>query len=468
MSEKDSAPRTAKLSELKTDQNNANLGTQRGLAELDRSLRELGAGRSILLDKQGRVIAGNKTLERAADIGFEDVIVVPTDGTKLVAVQRVDLDLESDPNAKRLAIADNRISELDLQWSPEQLLEYARQDPAITDGLWTDDEWESEILSSIAAGEEELHASEGKTTVLDQAVQLQPAREYAVIMCADEDEWERLKVALDLQPVRRGGYRQDSPFDAIGTERVIHASRLFEILESHSSAPEIDPDAANYEIAVGLNATQFRCRKGTYDARVVAEVQKPSSGYFDWLKLSPSDRVLDIGGHIGSFSIMAATLAEHVVTFEPNPDNFRVLEFNAAHNNITNLTLHNAAVVGNQDTTRHLFLSAGDNTGNHTLKKTRGRDSIPVSCQNINEIIRNHRINKIKMDCETAEIELLQSISEWDSIDSISLEFHISMLGEKGPELYWWAIDLLKSHFPHVKYSEKIQGAWNRLIHARK
>ena len=113
---------TAKISDLLPDQQNANQGTERGLFMLDKSLRQYGAGRSILVDKHGRIIAGNKTAERAADIGIDDVIVVRTDGRKLVAVQRTDLDLEQDVAARELAYADNRVGQVDLEWDAAQLL----------------------------------------------------------------------------------------------------------------------------------------------------------------------------------------------------------------------------------------------------------------------------------------------------------------------------------------------------------
>jgi hypothetical protein len=99
-----------KVSDLQPDKRNANKGTERGLKALDHSLRQYGAGRSLLVDKHGRIIAGNKTAQAAADIGLEDVIVVHTDGTKLVAVQRDDLDLEQDKAARELAYADNRVA----------------------------------------------------------------------------------------------------------------------------------------------------------------------------------------------------------------------------------------------------------------------------------------------------------------------------------------------------------------------
>lgn len=110
------------VSDLTPDRTNANKGTQRGRGMVEASLRETGAGRSILADKMGRVIAGNKTLEAWVDIGGE-IEVVRTTGDKLVVVQREDLDLSDDTGiARRLAYLDNRASEVGLEWDAEQLL----------------------------------------------------------------------------------------------------------------------------------------------------------------------------------------------------------------------------------------------------------------------------------------------------------------------------------------------------------
>ena len=88
---------------------------------LGESIKDLGAGRSILVDSNGVVIAGNKTLEAATKAGIEDALVVETDGTRLVVVKRTDLDLTKDKKAKLMAIADNRVAELDLNWDTEVL-----------------------------------------------------------------------------------------------------------------------------------------------------------------------------------------------------------------------------------------------------------------------------------------------------------------------------------------------------------
>ena len=94
------------LADLTPDGENFNRHTEFRQKLLEDSLRKFGAGRSILVDKDGNIIAGNSTTETAAAIGMEDVIVVPTDGKKLVVVQRTDLILDS-PEGRELALADN-------------------------------------------------------------------------------------------------------------------------------------------------------------------------------------------------------------------------------------------------------------------------------------------------------------------------------------------------------------------------
>lgn len=113
------------LADLTPDPRNANRGTERGLYMLETSLERYGAGRSILVDKHGKVIAGNKTLQAAASLGIDRIEVIKSDGKRLIVVQREDLDLESDPAAKALAVADNRASEVGLAWEPVLLAELA-------------------------------------------------------------------------------------------------------------------------------------------------------------------------------------------------------------------------------------------------------------------------------------------------------------------------------------------------------
>jgi len=113
------------MDELKFDEHNANKGTERGKELLEQSIKELGAGRSILVDKDGNVIAGNKTLAAARKAGMK-VRVVSTNRDELVVVQREDLDLDdSNGEARRLAYLDNRVAEIDLEWDVDILAQDA-------------------------------------------------------------------------------------------------------------------------------------------------------------------------------------------------------------------------------------------------------------------------------------------------------------------------------------------------------
>ncbi len=145
------AVREAKIAELTPDAHNLNKGTPRGADMVERSLQQYGAGRSILVDKHGRVIAGNKTLAGAAAVGLEDVLIVTTDGTKLVVVQREDLDLDGDPRARELSIADNRASEVGLEWDAAELNRLVQEGAVNLDGLFFPNELDA-VLREATKG----------------------------------------------------------------------------------------------------------------------------------------------------------------------------------------------------------------------------------------------------------------------------------------------------------------------------
>ena len=138
------------ISDLTPDPANANKGTERGAFQLEESLPNYGAGRSIVVDKHGVTIAGAKTLESAADMGLP-IEVVKTDGTRLVVVQRTDLDLsDGDSKARLLAYADNRTGETGLEWNAEQIAADLESGVDL-DKMFRKDELD-EILKGIGGG----------------------------------------------------------------------------------------------------------------------------------------------------------------------------------------------------------------------------------------------------------------------------------------------------------------------------
>jgi hypothetical protein len=211
----------AKVRDLTLDRSNANKGTKRGRKMLDDSLRELGAGRSILVDREGRVIAGNKTLEAAEAAGIEDVLLVQSDGTQLIAVQRTDLDLEGDDRARRLAYADNRVAELDLVWEPEQLaLDMEAGLPL--DDFWTEEELEK--MGAIPGPEEE----EAELTI---SPELFERHDYLVFYFDNEFDWQVAVERLEV-PMVLSGQVGKRTLAKKGLGRVLPASKLLELLHA--------------------------------------------------------------------------------------------------------------------------------------------------------------------------------------------------------------------------------------------
>ena len=139
------------LDDLQPDPLNANRGTDRGREALRRSLRTYGAGRSIVIDKRGRILGGHKTVEQAKHLGLP-ITVVPTTGETLVAVQRVDLDVRTDTRAQELALADNRVAELDLDWNPA-VLQQLQQAGVALETFWTEEEF-ARLLAPTQPGED--------------------------------------------------------------------------------------------------------------------------------------------------------------------------------------------------------------------------------------------------------------------------------------------------------------------------
>jgi hypothetical protein len=112
------AKQSTKISDLIADDKNFNKGSEFGNSLIEKSFRKFGAGRSILIDKNNRIIAGNKSVENAMAIGMEDVQIVESDGTKIIAVKRTDIDLDSE-QGREMALADNASAKANIVFDAE-------------------------------------------------------------------------------------------------------------------------------------------------------------------------------------------------------------------------------------------------------------------------------------------------------------------------------------------------------------
>jgi ParB-like chromosome segregation protein Spo0J len=108
------------IDDLIQDNHNFNKGTEAGAELIGRSFKEHGAGRSVLIDKNGRIIAGNKSQQAAIAAGIKKVRVIETTGDELVAVKRTDIDINS-KKGREMALADNATTKVNLVFDHVEL-----------------------------------------------------------------------------------------------------------------------------------------------------------------------------------------------------------------------------------------------------------------------------------------------------------------------------------------------------------
>ena len=133
------------ITDLTPDPKNARKHSPRNVETIADALRAVGAARSIVIDEDNVVLAGNATIQAAADAGITHVQVVEADGQTVVAVRRRGLT----PHQKaQLAIYDNRAAELADGWDVE-VLQALEADGVDLSAFWQEDE-----LAALYAAEQ--------------------------------------------------------------------------------------------------------------------------------------------------------------------------------------------------------------------------------------------------------------------------------------------------------------------------
>lgn len=149
--------RIAPLSEFKQDDENANKGTPHGKELLKKSLQQRRFARPTFAAADGTILGGNKTLGAAAEVGMQEAIVVESDGSRPIIHVRTDLANSKTPDARRLAIEDNRIAQVSLDWDENILGAFAKFDEKMLEGLWDEDKIKKfQNITELAGDESEL------------------------------------------------------------------------------------------------------------------------------------------------------------------------------------------------------------------------------------------------------------------------------------------------------------------------
>ena len=156
--------------------------------------------------------------------------------------------------------------------------------------------------------------------------------------------------------------------------------------------------------------------------------------------INESDTVIDIGAHIGFFTIIAAVKAKRgkILAFEPNNKSFELLRENIKLNKFENTIITNSGVL---DITgkAELFLSDDYSIGNSMFLEKSDKKEI-VEVVTLSDIINAHQIKKInllKLDCEGAEFKIILNLNDdiIKKIEKITVEVHPKMANRSINEL---------------------------------
>jgi len=118
---------------------------------------------------------------------------------------------------------------------------------------------------------------------------------------------------------------------------------------------------------------------------------------------------IDVGSHIGKFTIPVAKMGANVISIEPHPDNFEVLVKNIRLNKVENKVIPMNIALSDENTKGKLYI--GINSLRHSIVENYGKGSIRVTFNTLDNIVENTGINRIdfiKIDVEGSELNVIK------------------------------------------------------------
>ncbi len=179
----------------------------------------------------------------------------------------------------------------------------------------------------------------------------------------------------------------------------------------------------------------IKLRKQSTDLMALTHVWLIEEYKKENFEIKPHDVVVDVGAHIGLFTIYASQFCTEgkIYYFEPVVENYELLLENIKLNNLNYVTSFNQAVSNSNEPIK-LFLN-NDESGHSIFSqssKTVITDSI--SLQRFFDENKIKHCNFLKLDCEGAEYEIIKNLplEYFQKIDKLIIEYHMA---DSHPEL---------------------------------
>jgi FkbM family methyltransferase len=175
---------------------------------------------------------------------------------------------------------------------------------------------------------------------------------------------------------------------------------------------------------------RFRVRPGTDDCNIIREVGTNEYYRNGRALLTPASTVIDVGGHIGSYSIFSALTGARAVVLEPVPANFELINENIRLNNLQDRIKAINAAIWSSAGEMSLGLADDSTGGSGFWYKKPTVPQLTVRTLRLSEVMTAEKIETcdlLKLDCEGAEFEILNSLEPevWPRIRAIVMEYHL-------------------------------------------
>ena len=139
--------------------------------------------------------------------------------------------------------------------------------------------------------------------------------------------------------------------------------------------------------------------------------------------------IVDVGANMGSFAVYAAqqSPAARIYCYEPSPQNFTLLKRNIAINSLGGRVKAFQCAIASTSGPREM--AVGVSPLNTLLPGADGCPRLPVDCITVGDILKSNQLDVVdlmKINCEGAEHEILENLSDadFDRIANIRLEYH--------------------------------------------
>ncbi len=170
-------------------------------------------------------------------------------------------------------------------------------------------------------------------------------------------------------------------------------------------------------------------------------------------KIEKMDTIIDVGAHIGLFSLHASQISKNgkIYAFEPIKENYNILKSNIQLNNFSNIKAENCAI---SNSSSKITIYENDDESGHS-KFIQTDNPIEVTSKSLNDIFVNKKIKKcnlLKLDCEGSEYEIIDDLRDeyFEKIEKMIIEYH---LADSNPEL----LENLKKKLKKKSYEISIE-----------